>query len=190
MERSTRKVHRMDKSQADQLRKQAHTRYDDAVQKAKHDLDRDLEAIERVERLLAAPSDHATSESAEKPQTTDKPLHGQRKRGTLISLIRKAIEDIGDAPFTAADIFPRIEHEYPITDNNRRASVSSTLKRLVDAFGELEVIEQGTGKRYSVYRRKEASRDERQDEDHSGGPVGTPPTDRAEKKDADGLRIA
>lgn len=179
----------MDKSQADQLRKQAHARYNAAINKAKHDLDRDLEAIERVERLLSAPSPHSTSEGPS--QTRSKP--GQRKHGKFAALVREAIADIGEQPFKSSDIFARIGHEYDISQKNVRASVSSTLKRLFEA-GELELIEQGTGKNYSIYRRKEVSSDEasQSPEVNNGRLGGNPPTvegGRDPQKDDDGLRV-
>jgi len=73
-------------------------------------------------------------------------------KGTLLKAVRQALEGLR-ADFVLKDIVERIRVNNPsFAATLKRASLSSTLKRLADSH-EIEVVELGRGKRASKYRK-------------------------------------
>lgn len=72
-------------------------------------------------------------------------------KGTLLKAVRQALEGLR-VDFTLKDVEERIRANNPsFAATIKRASLSSTLKRLVGQ--EIEVVELGKGKRASTYRK-------------------------------------
>jgi hypothetical protein len=67
---------------------------------------------------------------------------------SLYESVRKAIEHVNGNDFTLGEIFETVEKNYP---GALRPSVSAVLSKMA-AAKELKVIEQGAGKRASVYQ--------------------------------------
>jgi len=74
-------------------------------------------------------------------------------RGALLGAVRDAVNQLY-ATFTIRDVEKVIKQQNAVVGSHvRRASLSNTLKRLVED-GLLELVEKGQGKRPSSYRRK------------------------------------
>jgi hypothetical protein len=74
-------------------------------------------------------------------------------KGSLLAGIRDAVA-AADNSFTLRDIERWLHNNRPELIATKRASISSTLKRLVG--DKVEVVELGSGKRATVYRRSES----------------------------------
>jgi hypothetical protein len=76
--------------------------------------------------------------------------NARKTKGAVPEAVRKALQKT-TGEFTVRDIEQQIKLDDP-TSNFKRASISSTLKRLVGE--EITITEEGKGKKGSKYRRK------------------------------------
>lgn len=77
-------------------------------------------------------------------------VNTRKTKGAVPEAVRKALQKT-TGEFTVRDIEQQIKLDDP-TSNFKRASISSTLKRLVGY--EITITEEGKGKKGSKYRRK------------------------------------
>lgn len=81
----------------------------------------------------------------------DAPQRKNGRRGSLLEAVRQAVSE-KSGPFNLRDVEDSIRKQHAEM-TAQRASISSALLTLV-SDGELEITEQGRGRRPSIYRKK------------------------------------
>jgi hypothetical protein len=79
--------------------------------------------------------------------------NARKSKGAVSQAVRNALSRIG-GEFDVRDVEKQIKINDP-TSNFKRASISSTLKRMAEDGDEIICTEKGKGKRVSKYRGKE-----------------------------------
>lgn len=108
------------------------------------DLDRDIAAVVRTREIVGRPrGSDVTDAELERLEGHYQP--------TVMDAVREIVQSFRDATFTIREVRSAIEDHFPtfqMTEN----SLSVALRRLRES-GAIEVREQGSGRRPSVYRR-------------------------------------
>lgn len=125
----------MTQKQAEKLKAQARKRYENTIAKAKQDLDRDLDAINRVVELTDAPSHASTG----------------RRNGRLYEKVSETVDHLS-TPFTVQELIDNMQEREDLNGSLNGGSVGNILKRLVDER-RITVQTQGRGRAPTVYRK-------------------------------------
>jgi hypothetical protein len=137
------------------LRSLAVERRDAAIQQANEEFARHMRAIDELADL------YYTNPGSDSAIASDRSANnacgdGARYDGPrLIDQIREAVSHLNGGVFSVEPVAEYLEEHfgYDPSDRSRRASLSSTMRRLATEHNELSLVKAGSGRRPHLYRR-------------------------------------